>query len=110
LAKISKLKLKGKSGEEYAFSVYPLDQGFKAVGAVYAVTRRHKNKKGEYSHDVIYVGETRNLSERFEDHHKIDCFKEHDANCICVHRDDDSDSRLAKEDDLVKQHNPDCNG
>lgn len=108
MAKISAVTFKGKSGKEYAFDVWHMDQAFNDVGAVYAVTRRYKNGN-TYSHDIIYVGETGDLSTRFGDHHKADCFEEHSANCICTHREKDEDSRLAKEDDLIKKHKPVCN-
>ncbi|MGA2456726.1 MAG: hypothetical protein ABSF85_04100 [Terriglobales bacterium] len=109
MAKISTATFSGLSGTKYSFNVYPMDQSFKAIGAVYAVTRRYKNSKSGYSHDIIYVGETGDLSTRFDDHHKADCFVSHNANCICTHVDKDEDSRLNKEDDLIKQQNPDCN-
>jgi len=48
------------------------------------------------------------LSTRFNDHHQANCFTKNKANCIRIHRDDE-DSRLAKESDLMKRHNPDCN-
>ena len=86
-----------------------MNQEFLSVGAVYAVTRRYQSSEGGHNHDVVYIGQTEDLSTRFEDHHKADCFKEHKANCICTHGDSDEDSRLAKEDDLIKQYNPDCN-
>lgn len=109
MAKIGTLPLKGKSGETYSFNVWPMDQQFNAVGAVYAITKRHADSKGGHSHTVIYVGETSDLSTRFENHHKADCFNQHESNCICTHQDDDEESRLAKENDLLKQHNPPCN-
>jgi len=109
LAKISDATFTGKSGTKYSFQAFPMDQAFKAVGGVYAVTRRYKNSNGGYSHEIIYVGQTGDLSTRFDDHHKADCFTKHKATCICVHVDDDEDSRLSKEDDLIKKHNPPCN-
>jgi hypothetical protein len=110
MPKISAVTIKGKSGNEYAFDVWALDQAFNPVAAVYAVTRRYQNAALTYSHDVIYIGETEDLSTRFNGHHNADCFKKHKANCICTHRDGDSDSRLEKEDDLIQLHNPVCNG
>jgi predicted GIY-YIG superfamily endonuclease len=109
MAKISDATFTGQSGTQYSFHVYPIDQEFKSVGAVYAVTRRYKNPNAGYSHEIIYVGETSDLSTRFESHHKASCFTRHNANCICTHREDDEDSRLTIEDDLVKQHDPACN-
>ena len=109
MAKISDATFHGDSGNTYKFEVWPMNQSFNAVGAVYAVTRRYKNANGGYSHKFIYVGETADLSTRFDNHHKADCFVEENANCICTHRDDDEDSRLAKEGDLIAKHNPPCN-
>ena len=109
MAKISSVMIKGKSGEEYAFDVWALDQAFNPVAAVYAITRRYQNDDS-YSHEIIYVGQTDDLSTRFDDHHKAECFKRKNANCICTHRDNDEDSRLSKEDDLIKLHKPTCNG
>jgi hypothetical protein len=109
MARISTVKFRGGSGEEYDFEVWPFGQAFNAVGAVYVVTRRYQNAQGKYNHEVLYVGETEDLSTRFDGHHKAACFARHKADCICTHRDDDGDSRLAKEDDLVKRYDPDCN-
>jgi predicted GIY-YIG superfamily endonuclease len=109
MARISKVTFHGKSGNAYEFEVWPLNQAFNAVGAVYAITRRYQNATGGYSHDVIYIGQTGDLSTRFDDHHKADCFTRHKANCICTHRDDDEDSRLAKEADLIAAYHPPCN-
>jgi hypothetical protein len=109
MAKISTVDFMGKSGKSYGFNVYPFDQQFKAIGAVYIVSRRYMTANGRHSHKVIYVGQTDDLSIRFDDHHKANCFKQNDANCICTHVDDDEDSRLAKEDDLIKLQNPPCN-
>ena len=111
MAKLNDLTLYGKSGAAYEFEVWPMNQVFNAVAAVYAVTRRYqKTGATSYSHDVIYIGQTDDLSTRFADHHKADCFTKHKANCICTHRDDDEDSRLAKEKDLIANYDPPCNG
>lgn len=104
------MTLKGKSGQTYEFECWPMDQSFNAVGAVYAVTRRYQDDNGNWKHKVLYVGETGDLSTRFDDHHKADCFANNKANRICTHLEDDEDSRLAIEDDLIKQYDPPCNG
>ena len=110
MAKIGSLVLVGKSKEHYTFQIYPLDQKFKALGAVYAITQQYRNDKGTHTHHVIYVGVTGDLSVRFESHHKEECFIRHKANCICVYLEGDEDSRLSIEDDLIKYYDPDCNG
>jgi hypothetical protein len=109
MAKISTVTFHGKSGKKYVFDVWHLNQSFREVGGVYGVTRRYLNAEGNYSHDVIYVGQTNNLSIRFGSHHKSDCFSKHNANCVCTLMDGDEESRLNLEDDLVQSYNPACN-
>lgn len=109
MAKISTLTLKGVSGTEYSFDVYPSDQSFRAVGGVYIISRRYQNVSGGFSHDIIYVGETGDFSERFDDHHKAPCFARNNFNCICTLVKEDSSSRLIIEKDLIGQWKPSCN-
>ncbi len=109
MAKLGTITFTGASGTEYEFDVYPFGESFSEVGAVYVITERTPKSKGGADHTRIYIGQTGDLSERFDTHHKADCFQRHDANCICVHRDDDEDSRLAKERDLLAAYSPPCN-
>jgi hypothetical protein len=99
----------GKSGRRYDFYVYPIDQPFEPIGAVYVITRRYKNKRGGVNHDVLYVGETHNLSGMLENHPKRDFFIRLNANCIGTHIDHDHNSRAAKRDDLIQWLDPACN-
>ena len=110
MTKLATLTLTGASGREYAFNVYPFNTQFAEVAAVYAVTKRYKKSDGAWAHEVEYVGQTSNLPERFEDHHKAGCFTRHGANCVCVHRDDNEASRLVKEADLIEAYDSPCNG
>jgi hypothetical protein len=100
------LTLAGASGAKYNFEVFRLDTSFNPVAAVYAVTRRDSNGQ----HTVVYIGQTRNLPERFDDHHKEMCFRRHSANCICVHGEGSERRRLAIEADLIANYAPPCNG
>ncbi len=109
MAKLSILTLKGASGQTYDFEVYSYDSDFSALGAVYAITRRTQKNDGDYSHTVIYIGETGDLSTRFDGRHKEDCFVQHNANCTCIHLDDNEDFRLTEEADLIANYNPRCN-
>ena len=101
--------LTGKSGKKYKFLVYALGTEFKPVGAVYAITKRVPNRAGG-SHTVIYIGQTADLSERFDDHHKATCFTRNGANCIGVHQEASEARRLAIEKDLIDAYDPPCNG
>ena len=109
MAKLGTLALKGTSGQTYNFNVYPFDTDFKALGAVYAITRRTQNSGAGGSHATIYIGETGDLSTRFDNHHKEACFTQNNANCKCTHPDDNEDSRLQKEADLIASQDPPCN-
>lgn len=96
----------GKSGKKYEFRVYPWGTSFKALGGVYLVLKR----KPDGSYDVIYVGQTGDLSERFEDHHKQGCFNRNGKTHIAVRVEAVERTRLAIEADLIVNYNPPCNG
>jgi hypothetical protein len=109
MAKLGAMTLTGQSGQKYQFDVYPLTTTFKAVGAVYYISKRTPKQDGGGDHSKIYIGQTGDLSDRFDNHHKADCFEKRGANCISVHTDDDEDSRLTKEADLIDAYKPPCN-
>jgi hypothetical protein len=104
------LAISGASGSSYKFTVHSWDTKFNPIGAVYVITKRTEKPGGVGSHTYIYVGQTGDLSERFDDHHKINCFRRNGANCICVHPDANKASHLKKEEDLIQALNPPCNG
>ena len=106
---INSARFTGQSGQKYDFYVHPINQSFKNIAAVYAVTRRYKNNRGGINHDIVYIGETIDLSTTLTNHQHRDCFARQNANCICTHVDDDEESRHAKKDDLIRQHHPNCN-
>lgn len=109
MAKIGAITLQGASGASYTFDIYPFDERFAQVGAVYLVTHQYKKPDGTIWHDFIYIGQTGNLPERFSGHHKLNCFQRNSANCICVHWDASERSRLAKEADLLRDRTLPCN-
>lgn len=110
MAKLGTIAFTGASGATYDFDVYPWGTGFKKdYGAVYFVTKRGKNAEGGYSHTRIYLGETEDLSTRFDNHHKQDCFDRNEANCICIHGEQDESARLRIEKDLIDKYHPPCN-
>ena len=110
MAKLGTITFKGKSGNEYSFNAYPIDTEFKAIGTVYFITKRTEKADGTGTHTRIYVGQTEDLSERFDNHHKQDCFDRNNANCICIYSESDEDQRLEIEADLIDNYNPPCNG
>lgn len=107
--------IKGMSGTNYVFNVYgftkfsDLLDAFKAIPALYAFT--HRSQKGmSYTHGLVYVGETGDLSTRFNNHHKDDCIMNGNANCICIHSFNGTESeRLAAEADILNAFDLPCN-
>lgn len=104
------LELVGASGRRYTFYVYPWGTLFKPQGGVYAVTRAVANQTGGNNHTILYVGQTGDLSERFDQHHKEPCFRRNAATHLCVTTEANEQNRLAIEADLVRAYNPPCNG
>ena len=101
----------GESGQKYLFEIHDLDTEFIALPAVYVITRRYLSSPGKHKHQVIYVGQTEDLSERFDDHHKADCFTSASATSICITIQTDARVRLAIERDLCgKYPNAPCQG
>ena len=109
MSKIADADFMGKSGKIYQFRVYAWGTNFKAVGGVYAITKRTvTNDNG--SHLFIYFGQTGDLSKRLEDHPKASCFIKNGVNCICVHYESDEKTRLAIEADFIEAYGAPCNG
>lgn len=109
MAKIADATFEGLSGAKYGFAIYPLNQDFRAVGAVYIVTKRIINNQGVGNHYFIYIGQTGDLSVRFNNHHKAACFSKNGANCICVHVCSGESERFDIETDLCRNHLAPCN-
>ena len=100
------VNLRGASGRTYDFQVSPWGKQFDRVGAVYAVLRLELD--GKYT--VLYIGQTEDLSSRFDSHHKQTCFDRNNKTHIGVHLDPSERNRLAIERDLVANYHPVCNG
>ncbi len=103
------ITLTGVSGTDYEFTIYTSADNFKAVGGVYCMSKRTVNKEGKGEHATIYIGQTGDLSTRFDDHHKQKCFDKHGANRISIHLVSDKKKREAIEEDLIKAYQPPCN-
>ncbi len=109
MGKLASITLTGKSGTKYPFDVYPRSDEFKALGAVYFMTKRVKDSDGNGNHTFIYVGETGDLSDRPLNHHRTECFDRHGANCVLIHLEGNRTTRLAIEKDLREAYDPPCN-
>ena len=96
----------GESGQKYRYWIYDIDTTFNPAPANYIFAR--KTETGAFA--PIYIGQTGDISERFDNHHKMPCIKQHGATHIHVHKsDDDEKIRMAEESDLIAKWNPPCN-
>ena len=85
-----------------------------SYGGIYAITYKKDPVNKSNIHTILYFGETEDFSERGigPTHHKYDCWKRHSNQTdlyVSVHRDDDENSRKAKEKKLIESRNPPCN-
>jgi hypothetical protein len=103
VSKICDVDAVGRSGNKYAFQVYSLDTTFKSLPGVYIFL-------SSSNHNPVYVGETGDLSCRFDDHHKAGPIRQHGADRIGVLLEQDAERRLAIERDLLSNYNWPCNG
>ena len=97
---------KGKSSTEYKYWIYDLGDTHDAVSANYIFVKETQPN----SFRPIYVGETEDISERFDNHHKMPCIKRNGATHLCAHKSStDKKVRCEEEADLVANYNPVCN-
>jgi hypothetical protein len=104
------LALAGASGRSYTFYVYDAGTEFNPASGVYVVTCAKPNQNGGHTHTILYVGQTGDLSERFDQHHKAASCRQNGANRVCAMIERDEQTRLAIERDLVAAYKPPCNG
>jgi len=112
MTQVGSVTFTGKSGEHYRFDVWPVETRFKALAAVYFVTKRtYENATyRRASHESIYIGQTASLADPLGTGAQLTCFTKHGANCICIHLHPSEERRQAVEQDLLALHNPTCNG
>jgi len=111
MAKMGTLALLDSDGNEYSFDIYPFGTKFKAISTIYYISKRTKDKDDSgHSHSHIYIGQTSDIAERFENHHKAECFTKNKANCISIHQVKKESERLKIEKALIEEYSPVCNG
>lgn len=98
-------KIKGKSGQEYTFSVYDINANLGNKGGVYIFGKHTipNNIK------LIYCGKTHDFSERFERHHKKDEILKHHPNILGILHEEKENMRVKIETDILEGNNFLCN-
>ena len=71
----------GKSGAEYKYWIYPIDTTHRKIAGNYVFAE--KMRSGKFR--AIYIGETGDMSERFDNHHKMPCITKQGATHITTH-------------------------
>lgn len=62
---------------------------------------------GNYS--ILYIGQTGDLSERFDNHHQAACFTRNGKTHIAIRAESSEQKRLAIETDLIRNYQTSCN-
>lgn len=96
----------GTSGKSYRYWIHPIGNQFKAEPGNYIFAK--EDSPGRWH--PVYIGQTSNLDERFDQHHKMDCIRNHGATHIHAHLNSIETARLAEERDLISRFDPECNG
>jgi hypothetical protein len=101
MSKLGNVKFKGKSGIQYAFSVYPLQTRIRdGFSGVYIITERKHGNSGGVVHKRIRTGQSENLTETVV---LAESGAANGANCICVHKEADASERQKIELDLASR-------
>ncbi|MCI0432583.1 MAG: hypothetical protein L0271_02880 [Gemmatimonadetes bacterium] len=96
----------GKSGQKYRYTVYMFGTVFGPGPANFIFA--HESRPGHYV--PVYIGQTGDLSEPFEDHVALECIKQRRVTHIHVrHSDAREELRRAERSDLILAWNPPCN-
>jgi hypothetical protein len=95
----------GASGRTYPYWVYALPPNFNAAPGNYIFAKR--NADGRWT--PVYIGQTGDLSERFDFHHAMPCVIRNGATHIHAHRSGGEAERRGEEADLLANFNPPCN-
>lgn len=96
----------GHSGQKYRYTVYMFGTMFGPGPANFIFAR--ETRAGQYQ--VLYVGQTQDLSEPFDDAVAVECLKQGRVTHIHVrHTDTREELRRAERSDLISALNPPCN-
>lgn len=101
MSQLGQINATGTSSTTYTFYLYPLDTKFQAKGGVYIILR---------DNTALYIGQSDDLSSRFDFHHKANCWRSRQANRMAAVAEADPDKRLEIEADLIDSYDPECNG
>jgi len=100
------IKWPGQSGKEYTYWIYRIGTSYKSEPGNYIFAK----ETNPNTFKPIYIGQTDDLSERFDNHHKMPCIRQNSSTHIHVHINAEGErQRLAEEADLINRWHPACN-
>jgi len=100
------IKWPGQFGTEYTYWIYPIETNFSEVPGNYIFAKETSPSKWS----PVYIGQTKNLSDRLSNHEKEDCAKRNGAKHIHIHKTEGSEAaKLKEEKDLIVRWKPPCN-
>ena len=97
--------LAGRSGEQYTFAIWKRDTHFHPRGGVYAMARNIVGR----NFNIIYIGETEDMSKRPFVKERLPCFNQHGVDHIFTLDEQDAKRRKAIAADLLQAISPVCN-
>jgi hypothetical protein len=80
MLELGRKTLSGRSGIGYHFDMYSRSTEFRPLPAIYVMVRYDAQ-----GHNIVYIGETEDLSSLSNNHHRKTCFDQHGANHVWVH-------------------------
>ena len=96
----------GKKGQSYTYYIFPIDTNFDQNPGNYVFAKETSPRRWT----PVYIGETSDLSERFDNHHKMPCIRRAGATHIHAHINRaGAQARRSEEADLVNRWKPQCN-
>jgi len=95
----------GQSGKQYRYWIFPIGTSFQEVGGNYIFAKQPS--PGNWA--PIYIGQTKNLAKRLENHEKESCALRNGATHIHAHTNESEAARLAEESDLLARWATPCN-
>lgn len=99
--------LRGRN-KSYQFEVFPLEASFSFLPAIYVISRRITDHKRRGHHKLICIGQTDSIADAIKSHRRESCIKKHEANVICVLREENEIKRQKIESDLKAAHTINC--
>ncbi len=104
---INMIYVEGTSGKRYRFYSFKELNNLKKAGGVFMLTKKNKHDS-KACYEVIYVGETADMSLLSKESFADSIPNAFEANCYCIRLVDDDDLRTITYNDLKDSFSVDC--